>query len=75
MFDSTFLDEIKEKAAETCHSTARQAAILAKKANVKNLVLTHFSARYKDEIKHLEEAKKIHDSVITSKDLLEIEIK
>ena len=75
VFDSTFLDEIKEKAAETCHSTAKQAALLARKANVKNLVLTHFSARYKDEVKHLEEAKKIHDSVITSKDLLEIEIK
>jgi len=75
VFDSTFLDELKEKAAETCHSTAKQAALLARKANVKNLILTHFSARYKDETKHLEEAKKIHDSVITSKDLLEIEIK
>jgi ribonuclease Z len=75
VFDSTFLDEIKEKAAETCHSTAKQAALLAKKANVKNLILTHFSARYKDEKKHFEEAKQIHDSVITSKDLLEIEIK
>jgi len=75
VFDSTFLDEIKEKATETCHSTAKQAALLAKNANVKNLILTHFSARYKDEIQHLEEAKRIHTSVITSKDLLEVEIK
>jgi len=75
VFDSTFLDEIKDKAIETCHSTAKQAALLAKNANVQNLILTHFSARYKDEIQHLEEAKKIHDSVITSKDLLEVEIK
>ena len=75
VFDSTFLDEIKEKANETCHSTAKQAAILAKNANIKNLILTHFSARYKDETRHLEEAKEIHDSVITAKDLLEIEIK
>ena len=75
VFDSTFLDEIKEKAMETCHSTAKQAALLAKNANVKNLILTHFSARYKDERQHLEEAKKIHASVITSKDLLEVEIK
>lgn len=75
VFDSTFLDEIKEKATETCHSTAKQAALLAKNANVKNLILTHFSARYKDERQHLEEAKKIHASVITSKDLLEVEIK
>lgn len=75
VFDSTFLDEIKEKATETCHSTAKQAALLAKNANVKNLILTHFSARYKDERQHLEEAKIIHASVITSKDLLEVEIK
>ena len=75
VFDSTFLEEIKEKAEETCHSTAKQAAELGKNAKVKNLILTHFSARYKDEIGHLEEAKKIHDSVITAKDFLEIEIR
>ena len=75
VFDSTFLDEEKQKAQDTCHSTAKQAAQLGKNSNVKNLILTHFSARYKDEIGHLAEAKKIHDSVITAKDLLEIEIK
>ena len=75
VFDSTFLDEIKEKAAETCHSTAKQAAVLSKNANVKNLILTHFSARYRDEVRHMDEAKEIHDSVITAKDLLEITIK
>lgn len=75
VFDSTFLDEIKEKAEETYHSTAKQAALLGKNAKVKNLVLTHFSARYKDETRHLEEAKQIHDSVIAAKDFLEIEIK
>lgn len=75
VFDSTFLDEMKDKAADTHHSTAKQAAMLGKKANVKNLILTHFSARYKDEKQHLEEAKKVHDSVITARDLLEVEIK
>lgn len=75
VFDSTFLDETKEKAEETCHSTAKQAAMLGKNAKVKNLILTHFSARYKDEIRHLEEAEQIHDSVMTAKDFLEIEIK
>ncbi|MDH3204093.1 MAG: ribonuclease Z [Nitrosopumilus sp.] len=75
VFDSTFLDEEKQKAQDTCHSTAKQAALLAKNANVKNLILTHFSARYKDENGHLKEAQKIHNSVITARDLLEIEIK
>jgi len=75
VFDSTFLEEVKDKAADTFHSTAYQAATLAKNANVKNLILTHFSARYKDEIKSVEEAIQIHDSVIAAKDMLEIEIK
>ena len=75
VFDSTFLDEENQRALDTCHSTAKQAATLGKNANVQNLVLTHFSARYKDEIGHLEEAQSIHESVITARDLLEIEIK
>lgn len=74
-FDSTFLSELQEKAVETHHSTAKEAALLAKNANVSNLILTHFSARYSDESVLLEEAKKIHGSVIAAKDLLEIEIK
>ena len=75
VFDSTFLEAEKQKAQDTCHSTAKQAATVAKNAKVKNLVLTHFSARYRDEVEHLKEAKEIHDSVITARDLLEIEIK
>ena len=75
VFDSTFLDKEKQKAVETCHSTAKQAATLGKNAKVKNLILTHFSARYKDEIGHRKEALEIHNSVITAKDLLEIKIK
>ena len=74
VFDSTFLDEEKQKAQDTCHSTAKQAAELGKNANVKNLILTHFSARYKDEIGHKTEAEQIHNSVIIAKDLLEVEI-
>jgi ribonuclease Z len=74
-FDSTFSRELQDKALETHHSTAKEAADLAKKANVSNLILTHFSARYNDESVLLEEAKTIHSSVIAAKDLLEIEIK
>ncbi len=74
-FDSTFLHELQEKALETHHSTAKEAAELAKNANVSNLILTHFSARYSDETVLLEEAKIIHSNVIAAKDLLEIEIR
>lgn len=75
VFDSTFLDEEKQRAQDTCHSTAKQAATLGKNAKVKILILTHFSTRYKDEIGHMKEAQEIHNSVITAKDLLEVEIK
>ncbi len=75
VFDSTFLEEEILRAQETCHSTAKQAATVGKNAKVKNLILTHFSARYKDEVGHLKEAQEIHNSVITASDLLEIEIK
>ena len=74
VFDSTFLDDEKQKAQDTHHSTAKQAAILGNNAKVKNLVLTHFSARYKDEDGHLKEAQEIHNSVTTAKDFLEIKI-
>ncbi len=74
VFDSTFIEEEKQRALDTCHSTAKQAAELGKNAKVKNLILTHFSARYKDELQHKMEAEKIHNSVITAKDLLEVEI-
>ncbi len=74
-FDSTYSDELKEKARENFHSTTKEAAELAKKANVSNLILTHFSARYDDTEILVKEAQTIHHSVIAAKDLLEIEIK
>ncbi|MEO9276783.1 MAG: ribonuclease Z [Nitrososphaera sp.] len=74
-FDSTYSDELKDKAKENYHSTAKEAAELAKKAGVGNLILTHFSARYNDSEELVKEAKTIHDSVIAAEDLLEIEIK
>lgn len=46
--EATFMNEHSDKAAETLHSTAQQAARIAKKSNAKKLLLGHFSARYKD---------------------------
>lgn len=54
--EATFEEEEAEKAAETFHSTARQAATIALKANAKGLLLGHFSARYKDLSPILKEA-------------------
>jgi ribonuclease Z len=47
--DSTFGDEESERARETMHSTAREAAAVAREAGVARLVLTHLSSRYDRE--------------------------
>lgn len=57
--EATFMEEEEMKARDTKHSTAKQAARIAKLAEVNRLILGHFSARYKDLTPMLEEAKSI----------------
>ncbi|GIU70844.1 MAG: ribonuclease Z [Candidatus Nitrosocaldaceae archaeon] len=74
IFDSTYGDDHAKNALENMHSTAREAAFVANKANVKLLVLTHFSARYEDTSVLVEEAKKVHDNVIAAEDMLVLDV-
>jgi len=60
--EATFLHEDLNRAIETKHSTTQQAAEIAKRANVKKLVIGHFSARYKDLNMLLDEAKNIFEN-------------
>ncbi|CAN5201154.1 ribonuclease Z [soil metagenome] len=55
--ESTFLDDQRERARETLHSTALQAGCIARKAKVNMLVLGHYSIRYKELEPLLQEAK------------------
>lgn len=57
--EATFLEDEKEKARETKHSTAEEAATVAQRAHVKKLIIGHFSARYKDLTPVLQQAQKI----------------
>jgi ribonuclease Z len=62
--ESTFLDDMKERAVHTMHSTAAEAATIALKSGAKQLILGHFSARYEDESGFLEEASPVFPNVL-----------
>ncbi len=66
--ESTFLESESELAAKTKHSTALQAAKIAKAANVKTLVLGHYSTRYKSIELFKEEATTIFSNVLLADD-------
>jgi ribonuclease Z len=73
--EATFGDEEAGRAVETGHSTAREAAEVAKEANVRRLLLTHFSARYsRDAIELQREAKTVFGLTVAGKDGMEIEV-
>jgi len=72
--EATFDDELTERAGEDSHSTATQAAKVAKNAKVKMLILTHISARYKDPMILLHQAEKIFPHVTVAKDFMEVNI-
>jgi ribonuclease Z len=61
--ESTFLENKKDRAEQTFHSTASQAASIAKLANAKKLLLGHFSARYDNLDWFINEAKPVFDNV------------
>jgi len=60
--EATFVEKDIERARTTFHSTARQAAEIAKKANVSKLILGHLSARYDSASQHLHEAMLVFEN-------------
>ena len=71
---SSFAQCDAARAKETFHTTAIQAAELAREAEVKQLIIGHFSARYEDENILLEEAKTIYPNTLLAKENLRISI-
>jgi ribonuclease Z len=57
--EATFLEELRERAGQTHHSTARQAAQIARAADAKRLLIGHFSSRYKALEPLLDEAQAV----------------
>ena len=72
--EATYSSKLVGKSEEYGHMTAKQAAQIANKANAKQLVLIHFSARYKNTQELEEDARGIFDNVICAKDFMKIEL-
>ena len=72
--ESTYLNDNIDKARERGHSTAAQAAQVAADAGVKNLMIGHYSSRYKDDKVFLEEATPIFKNTILANEGLKVDV-
>lgn len=72
--ETTYLDDRKEDAKERGHSTARQAAMIARDAGAKCLLTGHYSSRYKDDDLFLKEAREVFPNVILNNEGLVIDL-
>lgn len=66
--EATFMNRDEMRAGETCHSTAAQAATIAKSAGVKQLLLGHYSSRYVDLDPLLDEARAVFEPSFLSEE-------
>ena len=74
IFDSTFKGSDRDRALERKHSTCVEAAELARKAGVRRLALTHFSARYTTVTALLNEARKVFPDTVAASDGLTVTV-
>lgn len=72
--EATFAESEKERAKVTHHSTAKEAAEIALTAGVKRLLLGHYSSRYDDESKLLNEAREIFPNSVCANEGLTFNI-
>lgn len=72
--EATFASDNLGRAKETYHTTAAQAAELARSAGVKKLLIGHFSARYEDESVLLEEAREIFPETLLASEMLCVQV-
>ena len=71
---STYASKDKDKAEKHSHMTAEEAGLIASKSNVKQLILTHFSQRYKNIHDLEEDARNVFDNSIAAKDFMKFNL-
>ena len=72
--ETTYLEDLTAEAKKRGHSTARQAAMVARDAKVKRLITGHYSSRYNDDTPFLKEAREIFPNVILNKEGLTVNL-
>lgn len=72
--EATYTQELTEEAHEYGHSTAAQAAGIARDSGARQLLITHFSTRYPDALPLLEEARAVFSNTLMAQDLVEVEV-
>lgn len=72
--ESTFLEQHRDRAIETFHSTAKDAATVASSANVNRLILGHYSARYNNVEEFVTEASSVFPAVTPANEGLKINV-
>ena len=72
--ESVFAADLQELATKYKHMTSKDAATIAKQANVKKLILTHFSQRYKTIKPVLDDARSVFKNVVAAQDFMQIKV-
>jgi ribonuclease Z len=72
--EAAYTSALENKAREYKHMTAQQAGLIASKSDVKKLILTHFSQRYKNTEEIEEDAKTVFSNVVCAYDLMKVKL-
>lgn len=72
--EATYTEELTAEAHEYGHSTAAQAARIARDAGARRLLITHYSTRYPDVTPLVEESRAVFPDTILAQDLVEVEV-
>ena len=72
--EATYASEYEAQAVQRFHSTARQAAMVARDSGAHKLMIGHYSARYDDETPLLVEAKSVFPNTILSNELMTVTV-